>query len=151
MRLCPSTIVAGRSGSRDYLCDGSKTTDELTVLLFQLCDIHIVKGVTLNLQLLHCLLRDICGCRAVQTNSAETHCIISYCHNIISSCRLAPNCINSLNALVNYTHLTCIWVGAKNRLRFQLHMSVVGRCVALRAVSFSGLHSGRSLICCTAD
>ena len=47
----------------------SKTTDELTVLLF--CDVHIDISATLNL--LQCL-RVICGCRAVQTvaNSTET-------------------------------------------------------------------------------
>ena len=61
-------------------------TDELTVPLF--CDIHINKGATLNL--LQCLLHVICGCRAVQTNSAEISyhwhcCICSYYHNIISS------------------------------------------------------------------
>ena len=43
------------------------TTDGLTGVLF--CDIHIDIGSTLNL--LQCL-RVICGCRAVQTNSAET-------------------------------------------------------------------------------
>ena len=47
------------------LCE-SKTTDELTVLL---TDVHIDKGTTLTL--LQCL-RVICGCRAIQTNSAET-------------------------------------------------------------------------------
>ena len=51
---------------RRRLCE-SKTTDELTVLLF--CDVHIDKGATLNL--LWCL-HVICECRDIQTNSVET-------------------------------------------------------------------------------
>ena len=52
-------------------------------LLYQLlfCDVHIDIGATLNL--LQCL-HVICGCRAVQTNSAKTS-SCSYCHKIISS------------------------------------------------------------------
>ena len=48
------------------LCE-SKTTDELTVLLF--CYVYIDKGATLNLLQ---YLRVICRYRAVQTNSADT-------------------------------------------------------------------------------
>ena len=49
-----------------HLCQ-SETTDGLTVLL--VCDVHIDIDMALNL--LQCLCV-ICGCRAVQTNSAET-------------------------------------------------------------------------------
>ena len=77
---------------RRRLCE-SKTTDELTVLLF--CDVHIDKGATLNL--LRCL-HIICGHRDIQTNSVlrprlrhHWHCCIcSYCHNI-NQLRLAPS------------------------------------------------------------
>ena len=49
----------------------SETTNGLTVLLF--CDVHIDTSATLNL--LQCL-RVICGCRAVQTNSAESSLVL---------------------------------------------------------------------------
>ena len=62
-------------------------SDELTILF---CDVHIDKGVTLNL--LQCL-HVICGCRAVQTNSAET--VLALLHMYLLSqynqLRLAPS------------------------------------------------------------
>ena len=63
----------------------SKTTDELTVLLF--CDVHINLGATLNL--LQCLCV-ICGSRAepyrLTVQRHQWHCCIcSYCLNIIGS------------------------------------------------------------------
>ena len=64
------------------LCE-SKTTDELTVLLF--CDIHIDIGATLNLLQWLTVLRHHWHC-----------CICSYCHNISTQAR--PR--YSLNALV---------------------------------------------------
>ena len=55
-----------------HLCDSeSETTDELTVLRMLFYDIHIDKGATLNLLQSACL-HDICGCRAIQINNAET-------------------------------------------------------------------------------
>ena len=57
-----------------------------TVLLFY--DVHIDIGMTLNLPQSSCM-RVICGCRAIQTNSAETSLALLqcsyYCHNVISS------------------------------------------------------------------
>ena len=50
------------------LCAESETTDGLIVLLF--CDVHIDIHVCATLNLLQCLCV-ICGCRAVQTNSAR--------------------------------------------------------------------------------
>ena len=52
-----------------HLCESKKKlpADELTVL--QLFDVHINIGTTLNLLERLCV---IYGCRAVQTNSAET-------------------------------------------------------------------------------
>ena len=61
MELLPATYQCA--------CE-SETTDGLTVVLFSVfCGIHIDIGKTLNLLQ---YLRVICGCRAVQTNSAET-------------------------------------------------------------------------------
>ena len=83
---CPATC-------QHALCE-SKTTNELTVLLF--CDIHIDKVTTLNL--LQCL-HVICGYRAIRLTMLRYHwhcCICSYSHNIISS----RSSHYSLNALV---------------------------------------------------
>ena len=91
------------------LCDESKMTDELTVLLF--CDIHIDKGATLNL--LQCLCV-ICGCRAIQTNSAETPLALlymcSYCYNIISSSPplVFLECTSNFFIVVSYSGMSIV-------------------------------------------
>ena len=81
-----------------HLCE-SELNDQWADCTAVFCDVHINKGVILNLQ----RTRVICGCRAVQTNSAEPPlalcCICSYCQSVtIYSAQARPQ--YSLNALV---------------------------------------------------
>ena len=80
---CPATCQRA--------CVNQKTTDELTVLLF--CDVHIDKGVTLNLLWCLCV---ICGFRDVEMyrltlSRHHWHCCIYNCYHNNNQLRLAPS------------------------------------------------------------
>ena len=95
-----------------------------TVLLF--CDVHIDIGTTLNLPQSSCM-RVICGCRAIQTNSAETSLALLqcsyYCHSVISSGSPPVFLECTSNTYTSKLTLLCIHPLSKNRAKLEYRVN----------------------------